>query len=336
MTAEQWQRDIDVNLTGAFRTVQACLGGMRERRYGRIIVISSVAASAGCPARWPMPPRRPGQLGMVRTLAAENAALGITVNAILPGLVATEQVLGMPAGGARARVARAAQRAAGRARRDRRGGRVPGRRGGRPDQRPEHRRRRRRVRSRSGPSSRSASERREPPGASRPAGRGAQGAARTASIAPGRGFRGTASNSPTRRRQKMPFNKLTAALAAAGTTLAVAPAAVLAAPAHAVEHARAGTCHVSLSADPHIATSGESVLVTGALKCNGTGRRRSDDHDLRADRGRSRHQSRGHPHDPAGRHLRLHPHRHSSPTAASPPPPSARTARKSSSRSPRR
>ncbi len=47
MTAEQWQRDIDVNLTGAFRTVQACLGGMRERRFGRIVVISSVAALGG-------------------------------------------------------------------------------------------------------------------------------------------------------------------------------------------------------------------------------------------------------------------------------------------------
>src|SRR2546422_11576905 len=44
MTAEQWQRDVDVNLTGAFRTVQACLSGMRERRFGRIIVISSAAA----------------------------------------------------------------------------------------------------------------------------------------------------------------------------------------------------------------------------------------------------------------------------------------------------
>ena len=45
MTAEQWQRDIDVNLTGAFRVVQACLGGMRERGYGRVVAISSGAAA---------------------------------------------------------------------------------------------------------------------------------------------------------------------------------------------------------------------------------------------------------------------------------------------------
>jgi acetoacetyl-CoA reductase len=96
MTEEQWQRDIDVNLTGAFRTVQACLGGMRERGFGRIVVISSVAAIAGLPGQVAYAASKAGQLGMVRTLAGENAAHGITVNAILPGLVATEQVLAMP------------------------------------------------------------------------------------------------------------------------------------------------------------------------------------------------------------------------------------------------
>ena len=89
--------DIDVNLTGAFRTVQACLGGMRERGYGRIVVISSVAAIGGLPGQVAYAASKAGQLGMVRTLAGENAAHGITVNAILPGLVATEQVLAMPA-----------------------------------------------------------------------------------------------------------------------------------------------------------------------------------------------------------------------------------------------
>ena len=59
MTPEQWQRDIDVNLTGAFRVVQACLAGMRERGFGRIVAISSGAAQAACPARSPTAPRRP-------------------------------------------------------------------------------------------------------------------------------------------------------------------------------------------------------------------------------------------------------------------------------------
>jgi NAD(P)-dependent dehydrogenase (short-subunit alcohol dehydrogenase family) len=97
MTEEQWQRDIDVNLTGCFRTIQACLGGLRKRRHGRIVVISSLAAVGGLPGQVAYAASKAGQLGMVRTLASENAAYGITVNAILPGLVATEQVLAMPA-----------------------------------------------------------------------------------------------------------------------------------------------------------------------------------------------------------------------------------------------
>jgi NAD(P)-dependent dehydrogenase (short-subunit alcohol dehydrogenase family) len=97
MTPEQWQLDIDVNLTGAFRTIQACLGGMRERRHGRVIVVSSVAALGGLPGQVAYAASKAGQLGMVRTLAVESAPHGITVNAILPGLVGTEQVLAMPA-----------------------------------------------------------------------------------------------------------------------------------------------------------------------------------------------------------------------------------------------
>src|SRR5919112_5392505 len=49
MKLDRWQRDLDVNLTGTFRTIQACLPGMRERRYGRVIVISSTAAVHGMP-----------------------------------------------------------------------------------------------------------------------------------------------------------------------------------------------------------------------------------------------------------------------------------------------
>jgi NAD(P)-dependent dehydrogenase (short-subunit alcohol dehydrogenase family) len=97
MSAEQWQRDIDVNLTGAFRTVQACLPGMRSRGYGRVIVVSSLAALGGLPGQVAYAASKAGQLGMMRTLASENAAYGITFNAILPGLVGTEQVLAMPA-----------------------------------------------------------------------------------------------------------------------------------------------------------------------------------------------------------------------------------------------
>jgi NAD(P)-dependent dehydrogenase (short-subunit alcohol dehydrogenase family) len=97
MTAEQWDRDLAVNLTGAFRVVQACLAGMRERRYGRIVVVSSGAARSGLPGQVAYSASKAGLHGMVLTLAAENARHGITANAVLPGMVATEQVRAMPA-----------------------------------------------------------------------------------------------------------------------------------------------------------------------------------------------------------------------------------------------
>jgi acetoacetyl-CoA reductase len=96
MTAEQWSRDVDVNLTGAFRAVQACLPGMRDRGYGRIVAISSGAARAGLPGQVAYAASKAGLLGMVRTIAAENLRRGITANAVLPGVVATEKVLAMP------------------------------------------------------------------------------------------------------------------------------------------------------------------------------------------------------------------------------------------------
>ena len=97
MTAEQWERDLAVNLSGAFRAVQACLPGMRERRYGRIVVISSGAARGGLPGQVAYAASKAGLLGMVKTVAAENVGRVITANAILPGMVATEKVRAMPA-----------------------------------------------------------------------------------------------------------------------------------------------------------------------------------------------------------------------------------------------
>ena len=96
MTPEQWSRDIDVNLTGAFRAVQACLPGMRERRWGRIIVISSGAAVDGLSGQVAYSASKAGLLGMVKTLAVEGVRRGITANAVLPGMVSTEKVMAMP------------------------------------------------------------------------------------------------------------------------------------------------------------------------------------------------------------------------------------------------
>lgn len=96
MTDEQWRQDVEVNLNGAFRVVRACLGGMRDRAFGRVVVISSGAATGGLPGQVAYSASKAGLLGMVMTIAAENAARGITANAVLPGLVATEAVRAMP------------------------------------------------------------------------------------------------------------------------------------------------------------------------------------------------------------------------------------------------
>ena len=96
MSPEQWSRDIDVNLTGAFRSVQACLPGMRERGWGRIVAISSGAAKTGLRGQVAYSASKAGLLGMVKTLAAENVHRGITANAVLPWMVATEKVRAMP------------------------------------------------------------------------------------------------------------------------------------------------------------------------------------------------------------------------------------------------
>ncbi len=96
MRLDRWRRDIDVNLTGTYRVIQACLGGMRTRRFGRVVVISSTAAIHGLPAQIAYSTSKAGLLGMMHTLAAEGAALGITANAVLPGMTASVGMLAMP------------------------------------------------------------------------------------------------------------------------------------------------------------------------------------------------------------------------------------------------
>lgn len=96
MKLDRWQRDLDVNLTGNLRVLQACLPGMREREYGRIVFISSTAAVHGMPAQIAYSTSKAGLLGMMRTVAAENVTLGITANAVLPGMTASSAIVAMP------------------------------------------------------------------------------------------------------------------------------------------------------------------------------------------------------------------------------------------------
>jgi NAD(P)-dependent dehydrogenase (short-subunit alcohol dehydrogenase family) len=96
MTFEAWQRELGVNLTGAFNCIQAVLPGMVERRYGRIVNVSSVAAWGGLARQAGYAATKAGLLGLTKTVALEHARHGVTCNAVLPGLIGTERVLAMP------------------------------------------------------------------------------------------------------------------------------------------------------------------------------------------------------------------------------------------------
>ncbi len=96
MTPEQWQQVIDTNLTGVFNTVHPVWPGMRERGFGRIVVISSINGQKGQFAQVNYAATKAGDLGIVKSLAQEGAAKGITANAICPGYIATEMVMAVP------------------------------------------------------------------------------------------------------------------------------------------------------------------------------------------------------------------------------------------------
>ena len=96
MTEESWNDMITSNLTSCFLVTQAVLPGMRARRWGRIINISSVAAQAGSIVGVHYAASKAGMLGLTRSYARVLAKEGITVNAITPALVATEMVLSNP------------------------------------------------------------------------------------------------------------------------------------------------------------------------------------------------------------------------------------------------
>ncbi len=96
MTPEQWGQVIDTNLTGVFNTVHPVWPGMRERKFGRVIVISSINGQKGQFAQVNYAATKAGDLGIVKSLAQEGARAGITANAVCPGYIATEMVLAVP------------------------------------------------------------------------------------------------------------------------------------------------------------------------------------------------------------------------------------------------
>jgi NAD(P)-dependent dehydrogenase (short-subunit alcohol dehydrogenase family) len=93
MDDEHWQSHLDVNLTGAFRVTRAFLPAMVEAKWGRVINIASTAGKVGFQYTAAYCASKHGLLGFTRALALEMATLGVTVNAICPGFVATDMAL---------------------------------------------------------------------------------------------------------------------------------------------------------------------------------------------------------------------------------------------------
>lgn len=96
MTREQWQEVMDTNLSGLFNMTHPIWPGMRERKFGRIISISSINGQKGQFGQANYSAAKAGDLGFTKALAQEGARAGITVNAICPGYIATEMVMAVP------------------------------------------------------------------------------------------------------------------------------------------------------------------------------------------------------------------------------------------------
>ncbi len=89
MSDEEWETVLRVNLTAAFRLSRAALRGMMKARWGRIISITSIVGVTGNPGQGNYAASKAGLIGMSKSLAAEVASRGVTVNCVAPGFIET-------------------------------------------------------------------------------------------------------------------------------------------------------------------------------------------------------------------------------------------------------
>jgi acetoacetyl-CoA reductase len=92
MTPQQWQEVINTNLNGLFNMTHQVWPGMRDRKFGRIVNISSINGQKGQMGQVNYSAAKSGDLGFTKALAQEGAFKGITVNAVCPGYIGTEMV----------------------------------------------------------------------------------------------------------------------------------------------------------------------------------------------------------------------------------------------------
>jgi acetoacetyl-CoA reductase len=96
MKPEQWVAVINTNLNSLFNMCRPVIEGMRTRKFGRIINISSINGQKGQMGQTNYSASKAGELGFTKALAQESAKSGVTVNAICPGYIATEMVKAVP------------------------------------------------------------------------------------------------------------------------------------------------------------------------------------------------------------------------------------------------
>jgi acetoacetyl-CoA reductase len=96
MTPDQWNQVINTNLNSLFNMSRPVWEGMRTRKFGRIVNISSINGQKGQFGQANYSAAKAGDLGFTKALALEGARAGITVNAICPGYIATEMVMAVP------------------------------------------------------------------------------------------------------------------------------------------------------------------------------------------------------------------------------------------------
>ena len=96
MSAEQWNDVIITNLNSVFNVTRAVIVGMRDRKWGRIIQIASINGQKGQYGQANYAAAKAGMHGFTISLAQENAKLGITVNTVSPGYIATDMVMAVP------------------------------------------------------------------------------------------------------------------------------------------------------------------------------------------------------------------------------------------------
>ncbi|WP_048644963.1 acetoacetyl-CoA reductase [Nitratireductor soli] len=96
MTPQDWRAVVDVNLNGVFNMTHQVFAGMRERKFGRIVSISSINGQKGQMGQVNYSAAKAGEIGFTKALAQEGARFGVTVNAICPGYIATDMVMAVP------------------------------------------------------------------------------------------------------------------------------------------------------------------------------------------------------------------------------------------------